>query len=145
MALANPDNPNSASKANRYTFTDSEGLTRIVYLPNLALTLNAPSAAPQLYYSGPEGEFTFTQDDIEQQQSRLGQLITVTLVSDRAEQLDFTLILPAIHLAGQMEREFKTIAIKTKPMDTSNNPAGAALAYEGFALRGVAEVVTVTH
>jgi hypothetical protein len=145
MSLDDPANPNSAPKANRYTFTASEGMTRIVYLPNLASTLNAPSTVPQLYYSGPEGEFTFKQDEIEQQQSRLGQLITVTLVPDGAERLDFTFILPTIYLAGQLEREFTTIAIKTKPINTSSNPAGAALTYEGFALRGVAEVVTVTN
>jgi hypothetical protein len=145
MALVDPANPNSASKANRYTFTDSEGMTRIVYFPNLAQTLSTLSTAPQLYYSGPEGELTFTHDDIEHKQSRLGQLITVTLVPNGSEQLDFTLILPIIYLAGQLEREFTTIAIKTKPMNTSSNPAGAALTYEGFALRGVAEVVTITN
>jgi hypothetical protein len=145
MVLADPTNPNSAPKANRYTFTDSEGMTRIVYLPNLASTLNALSTAPQLDYSGPEGELTFTHDEIEHQQSRLGQLITVTLVPSGPEQLDFTLILPIIYLAGQLEREFTTIAIKTKPLNASSNPAGAALTYEGFALRGVAEVVTITN
>jgi hypothetical protein len=145
MALVDPANPNSAPKANRYTFTDSEGMARIIYFPNLAQTLSTPSTTPQLYYSGPEGELTFTHDDIEHCQSRLGQLITVTLVPGVPEQLDFTLILPAIYLAGQLEREFTTIAIKTKSINASSNPAGAALTYEGFALRGIAEVVTGTN
>jgi hypothetical protein len=146
MELDNPTNLNLEPQANRYTLTDSEGMTQIVYFPNLSLTLDAPSTIPQLYYRGSEGEFTFTQTDIEHQHSRLGQLITVILALSPGippGQLEFTLILPQINLAGQREREFTTIGIRTlKKPDSSPHPAGAALTYEGFALRGVAEIIS---
>jgi hypothetical protein len=57
--------------------------------------------------------------------------------------LEFTLVLPPIHLAGQQERDFTTIGIKTKRQGLAVLPVGAELTYEGFALRGVAEVVIV--
>jgi hypothetical protein len=136
-------NPNPESKANRYTLTDSEGITRIVYFPVRPIALDAQSNNPQLDYRGPEGEWTFTQKDIEKQQSCLGQLITIALPPSREGKLDLTIILPPINLAGQSEREFITIAIKTKCLDASFNPAGAAMTYEGFSLRAVAEVMTL--
>lgn len=144
MAPDDPITPTSDSKANRFTLTDSEGVTRIVYFPTLSLTFAEQSTTPQLYYSGLEGEFIFTRDNIEQQQSHLGLLVSVTLVPTAEEQLALTLILPPINLAGQLEREFMTIAIKTKSQRASINSAGAALTYEGFALHGVAEMITIT-
>lgn len=128
-------------QANRFTLTDSAGSTRIVFFPQ------APDPGPvqpgsQLDYQGPEGQFSFRGDEINQQRSRLGLLITVTLEPDAdAGQLELTLVLPPVNLAGEKGQEFETVAIKTRSQGHVINPAGAGLFYRVLTLKGVAEGV----
>jgi hypothetical protein len=119
--------------------TDSQGSTEVVFFPQ------APASElgkPQLDYQGPEGRLTFIRDEINQQQSSLGLLITVVLKPDLdAGQLNLTLALPPINLAGKKAQEFETIAVKTKSQGHVIDPSGATLTYSVLTLKGVAQAV----
>jgi hypothetical protein len=131
--------------ANQFTLSDSEGRTNIIFSSERSPSTPETQPHPaQLVYRGIEGVFTFTGNEITRQASRLGHLMTVILQENgEVGILEFTLVLPPIHLAGQQERDFTTIGIKTKRQGLAVLPVGAELTYEGFALRGVAEVVVV--
>jgi hypothetical protein len=99
-------------------------------------------AAPQLDYQGLEGKFSFRGDEISQQRTALGLLITVTLEPDAdAGQLNLNLMLPSINFAGEKAQEFETIAIKTRSQGHVIDPAGAGLFYRVLMLTGVAQAV----
>lgn len=121
----------------RYILNDSASNTEIVFLPQ------APNfATPQLDYQGTEGKFSFRGDDIRQQRTALGLLITVTLEPDAdAGQLNLNLMLPSINFAGEKAQEFDTIAIKTRSQGHVIDPAGAELFYRVVMLKGVAQAV----
>src|SRR5215475_6228683 len=82
----------------QFTLEDNTGSTRLVFYPRTPIQGPvAPSGGAQVEYHGPEGDFTFRGEAVDQQSSPLGQLITVTLIPDAdAGQLDFTLVLPIV-------------------------------------------------
>jgi hypothetical protein len=96
----------------RFTFTDTQSSNiKIVFLPQM---LRGDRKKPQLDYQSSEGQFTFRGNEINQQQSNLGLLISITLRTDeRGEKLNFAFILPSINLAGQKKQDFETVAIAT--------------------------------
>jgi hypothetical protein len=98
---------------------------------------------PQLRYSGPEGELSFSGSEIEAQPTALGDEVTVTLERVPDEHtITFTLLLPAIRLGADHDAEFETLAIKTTQHTTiAGPPSGAAQSYEAVALHGVAKSV----
>jgi hypothetical protein len=123
----------------RYALTDSQGSTEIVFFPQ---SPDSELGKPQLDYQGSEGRFTFIGDKIHQQQSSLGLLITVVLKPDLdAGQLNLTLALPPINLAGKKGQEFETIAVKTKSQGHVIDSSGATLTYRVLMLKGVAQAV----
>jgi hypothetical protein len=98
---------------------------------------------PQLSYSGPEGDLSFSGSEIETQPTALGDEVTVTLetVPD-LHTIALTLVLPSIRLAEDGDADVDTLAIKTTHHTTiAGPPAGAAQSYEPIALRGVAKSV----
>jgi hypothetical protein len=98
---------------------------------------------PQLSYSGPEGDLSFSGNEIETQPTALGDEVTVTLetVAD-LHTITFTLLLPAVKLPDDGDAAFATLAIKTTHHTTiAGPPAGAAQTYEAIALHGAAKSV----
>jgi len=98
---------------------------------------------PQFSYSGPEGDLSFSGDDINILSSELGTEVTVTLetVPD-LHTLTITLLLPSFRLDGDGESEFDTLAIKTTNHTTiAGPPVGPGQSYEAVALHGVAKSV----
>ena len=98
---------------------------------------------PQLSYSGPEGELSFSGNEIETLPSALGTEVTVTLdtVPD-LHTIDLTLLLPGFKMPAAGEAEFDTLAIKsTHPTTIAGPPEGADQSYEAIALHGVAKAV----
>lgn len=123
----------------QYVLNDSQGSTKVVFFPQAPAS--EPSA-PRLEYQGPEGQLVFTGDEIHQQRSHLGLLITVVLKPDLdAGQLNLTLALPPINLAGKKAQEFETIAVKTKSQGHVIDPSGATLAYRVLTLKGIAQAI----
>ena len=130
-------------RAKQFTLEDSTGSTRIVFYPRAPIPGPAAAAgSAQVEYHGPEGDFTFRGEAVDQQSSPLGQLITVTLMPDAdAGQLDFTLVLPIVYMGGKKAQELTTVAIKTKRIGHVVEPAGADRAYRVLQLKGVAAAI----
>jgi hypothetical protein len=129
--------------AKQFTLQDSTGSTRLVFYPRAPLPgPGVPAGGAQVEYHGPEGDFTFRGEAVNQQSSPLGQLITVTLMPDAdAGQLDFTLVLPLVYMGGKKAQELTTVAIKTKGIGHVVEPAGADRVYRVLQLQGVAAAV----
>ena len=131
---------------NRFTLSDCDKTTRIVFFPKALIPLGAtekPSDA-QLEYHGVEGELVFRGDEISQEQTTLGLLISVILRPNAdAGGVDFALVLPPVNLGGEARQEFDTIGIKILSRGRVINPAGAELTYEVLNLKGVAEDIPI--
>ncbi len=131
---------------NRYTFSDCEGVKRVIFFPRALgpLGISESSANAQLEYNGSEGQFVFRGDDISQEQTILGSLISVTLQPNAdAGGLDFALVLPPVQLGGPARQEFETVGIKIHSRGRVIRPAGAELTYEVIKLNGVAEDIPI--
>jgi hypothetical protein len=141
LSIAKPDR-----QPNRYIFTDNEGVKRIVFFPEMPGPLDEgkPVAGSRLEYHGPEGQLTFRGDDIGQEQTVLGTLISVILKPNAdVGGLDFALILPPVDLGGKAHQEFETVGVKIFSRGRMVKPAGPELTYEVVNLKGIAEDIPV--
>jgi hypothetical protein len=98
---------------------------------------------PQLHYSGPEGDLSFSGDAIDARSTKLGTEVTVTLESvPDLHTITFTLLLASFRLDADLEAEFETLAIKTTNHTTiAGPPVGPGQSYAAIALHGVAKSV----
>lgn len=118
-------------------FELSCGDTRVTY------STSSFAGPPQFSYFGPEGDLSFSGDEIQTLASALGSEVTVTLenVPD-LHRITFTLLLPSFRLPKDNESEFDTLGIKTENLTTiAGPPVGPAQNYEAIALHGVAKAV----
>jgi hypothetical protein len=98
----------------------------------------------QLEYDGAEGHLIFRGEDVSQEETILGSIISVILRPDAdAGGLDFALILPPVSLGSEAHQEFETIGIKIRSRGRVTKPAGAELTYEVLPLKGVAEDIPI--
>jgi hypothetical protein len=100
------------------------------------------SGEPQLSYSGPKGEHSFSGDDIETLTSALGTEITVTLetIAD-LHALTLTLLLPDVRIEPGGEEKMETVGIYTTNATTIAGPPPVVQSYEVVALDGIAKLV----
>ena len=98
---------------------------------------------PQFSYNGPEGDLSFSGNEIETLESALGCEVTVTLESvPDLHTITLTLLLPSIRMPEDGDADFDTLAIKTTNHTTiAGPPTGPAQSYEAVALHGVAKSV----
>lgn len=132
-------NTTQVGQADRFTFTDTQsGDINIVFFSQI---LRGNRRIPQLDYRGVEGQFIFRGEEVKQQQSSLGLLISVTLKTKADNRgLDFALVLPSVNLEGQKSQDFETVAIATtKNPKTVANCTGMEFTYKILALKGVAQ------
>jgi hypothetical protein len=101
------------------------------------------SGKPLLHYNGPEGELSFSGDEIDTAATALGTEVTVTLATvPDLHTITCTLLLPSFRLPGDGESSFETLAIKTtRHTSIAGPPEGAGQSYESLALHGVAKSV----
>lgn len=131
---------------NRYTFSDGEGVKRVIFFPRALGPLGSDTSAAgaQLEYNGSEGQLTFRGEDVGQEQTVLGTLISVVLrPSADAGGLDFALVLPPVNLGGEARQKFETMGIIIHGRARMMNPAGAELTYEVLQLTGIAEDIPI--
>src|SRR5687768_13959267 len=129
----------------RYTFVDQEGVKRVVFFPRAFGPLGTSGEA-SLEYTGPEGHVIFSGEQITQQKTVLGTLISVALKSNMADEgfLDFALVLPPIRMEDEVQVEFKTIGILSHgPSGFGGFPPGAQRRYEVLGLEGIAEYIPI--
>ncbi|SEK65606.1 hypothetical protein [Nitrosovibrio tenuis] len=141
LDLSKPDR-----QPNRYIFTNAEGVKRVVFFPEVLGPLDEGEslAGPQLEYHGAEGQLTFHGDDISQEQTVLGTLISVALkLNMDAGGLDFALVLPPVNLGGRAHQAFETVSFKIHSKGRMARPAGPELTYEVVHLNGIAEDIPV--
>src|SRR5690242_19386862 len=141
LSIAEPDR-----QPNHYIFSDQEGVKRIVFFPEMLGPLGEGKslAGSQLEYHGSEGQLIFRGDDIGQEQTVLGTLISVVLKPNAdAGGLDFALILPPVSLGGEAHQEFETVGFKIHTKGRMVKPVGPELTYEVVNLKGVAEDIPV--
>ena len=95
---------------------------------------------PQLSYAGPEGERSFSGDEIESLPSALGTEVTVTLDSvPDLHTITLTLLLPAIDLPVAGGARFDALAIvSTHPVPLAGT---AGQTYEALTMHGLATSV----
>ncbi len=131
-------NTTQVGQADRFTFTNTNtGDINIVFLPQI---LRGNRRIPQLDYRGEEGQFTFRGEEVKQQQSSLGLLISVTLKPKADGTLDFALVLSSINLEGQKFQDFETVAIATtRNRKIVANHTGMEFTYKILTLKGVAQ------
>jgi len=101
------------------------------------------SGKPLLHYTGPEGDLTFSGDQITSAPTALGTEVTVTLDSvPDLHVIGFTLLLPSFRMPEDGESPFDTLAIKTTAHTTiAGPPEGPGESYESVELHGVAKAV----
>jgi hypothetical protein len=122
--------------ANQFTFAGDR--TRIGYETQTPV----PNQGPLLNYQGPEGEQTFSGDEVTCVDSALGALLTVVLKPNAdAGAVNLTVLLPkAFGVTPGNPVTFGTIAIKTTSRGFINTP-GAELTYDVLPLVGQASQV----
>jgi hypothetical protein len=110
---------------------------------NIDYSTTSISGKALLHYRGPEGDLSFSGDEIDAAPTALGTEVTVTVesVAD-LHTITCTLLLPSFRLGEDGEAAFETLAIKTTQHTTiAGPPEGAGQSYESVALHGVAKSV----
>ena len=122
--------------ANQFTFTGDR--TRISYETQTPI----PNQGPLVQYQGPEGDDTFTGDQVTCLDSALGTLLTVVLRRNAdAGAINITVLVPeAFGVTPDSPVTFGTIAIKTTSRGFINTP-GVELTYDVLPLVGQASQV----
>ena len=122
--------------ANQFTFTGDR--TRISYETQTPI----PNQGPLVQYQGPEGDVTFTGDQVTCLDSALGTLLTVVLRPNAdAGAINITVLVPeAFGVTPDSPVTFGTIAIKTTSRGFINTP-GVELTYDVLPLVGQASQV----
>ena len=122
--------------ASQFTFAGDQ--TRINYETQTPI----PGQGPLLQYQGPEGDHTFTGDQVTCLDSALGTLLTVVLRPDAdAGAISITVLVPkAFGVTRENPVTFGTMAIKTTSRGFINTP-GAELTYDVLPLVGQASQV----
>ncbi len=146
LDTAKPDAGQPDRQPNRFTLNGCDGAIRIVFFPKIFMPLGASEAPAdsQLEYDGVEGRLVFRGEDISQQQTVLGLIISVTLQPNAdAGGLDFALVLPPVNLGSEARQEFETVGIKIRSRARVVDPAGAEFTYEVLNLKGVAEDIPI--
>lgn len=130
-----------------YRLNTSDNTTRVSFFPRELGPLGAgePGVAA-LEYDGPEGHRRFRGNEITQQETILGTLVSVALRTNMADEgfLDLALVLPPIRMDEEAQQEFKTVGILSHgPSGFGGFPPGAQRTYEILNLEGIAEYIPI--
>ena len=113
--------------------------------PDTQITYSTSSFAgpPQLSYSGPKGDHSFSGEEISTIDTALGTEVTVTLESvPDLHTLTLTTLIPSFRLPEDGDASFQTLAIYTTNHTTiAGPPEGPGQSYEAIALDGMARSV----
>ena len=141
MASPAPAAPQPRS-ANLFEFTTHSGKTKITYYPFApGPIIQGHTPGPSFQYDGPEGNLTFRDAQITQENTPLGQLLSVVLKPQAdTGSLTFSLFLPPVAMGSDTSQSFTTYGIKARHVGFVLKP-GAQLTYETECLKGAAKTV----
>jgi len=142
--MASPAPAPQPRSANLFEFTADSGETKITYYPFAPGPLiQGRTPGPSLQYDGPEGNLSFRAEQITQQDTPAGQLLSVVLKpQDDTGSLAFSLFLPPVTLGADDSQGFTTYGLKTDRAGSIQTP-GAQMTYVWACLTGNAKVVAM--
>jgi hypothetical protein len=130
-----------------YRLNTPNNATRVTFFPQeLGPLGQGETGVAALEYDGPQGHRRFRGDEITQQETILGTLVSVTLEGNEADQgfLDLALVLPLFIMGDEAQHEFKTVGILSKgPSGFGGFRPGPQRTYEILALEGIAEYIPI--
>ncbi len=122
---------------NKFQLANHSGKTKVSYSPPEGpIVVGLPAKTPFLY-SGPEGEFSFTEAQITRDNTPLGTLWSVVLTQTEADSITFAVLIPPV--LGNGSHTIGTYAVKARK--SASVSAGAVSTYETEHLKGDAEFV----
>ena len=148
MSVTAPTTPTAPQMVipDKFTLHDDQRTVEVTYYPTGSgpIIAGKTEPGPKLQYSGEEGDFTFSGNQIQSMNCPLGSLISVTLQPNAdAGGLVFSLALPNVSEAAATKSEsFHTIAVKTHTRGFVVTP-GADRTYDVVQLHGMAETVAL--
>lgn len=98
--------------------------------------MGLPPKAP-FTYSGPEGELSFTEEQITRDNTPMGTLWSVVLTQTEAASTTFAVLIPPV--LGNGSHTVGTYAVKARK--SASVSAGAVFTYEIEHLKGDAELI----
>jgi threonine/homoserine/homoserine lactone efflux protein len=92
----------------------------------------------QLLYTGPHGERTYPEEEIDARETELGREVTVTLQADEdADTVNLTLLIPPVRVGEEGAATLETVAVLTTMVSPlTGPPTGQDYRYEVLSLRG---------
>jgi len=130
-----------------YRLNTSDNATRVTFFPQeLGPLGQGEPGVPALEYDGPGHSRRFRGDQITQQKTILGTLVSVVLEGNEADQgfLDLALVLPPFRMGDEAQHEFKTVGILSKgPSGFGGFRPGPQRTYQILELEGIAEYIPI--
>src|SRR3954464_7617581 len=94
-----------------------DGGTQVSYA-----TIDAQGRA-QLLYTGPHGERTYPEEEIDARETELGREVTVTLPTDEdKEPVNLTLLTPPVRVGDEGAAPLETVAVLTTMLSPLSGP-----------------------
>src|ERR1700761_6370824 len=142
-----PQPPIAVNQANKFNFTNHANRLKVTYYP---IAPGPPQegvpSGPELSYEGPEGTFNFRGQQIAQQDTPMGALLSVVLTIGPAISVSsttFSLFLPPVSMGSTKSQTFTTYAVKTEDRRSPILATGTPLSYEVERLHGDAQIVAM--
>jgi hypothetical protein len=142
--MASPAPAPQPRSANLFEFSTHSGKTKVSYYPFAPGPLiQGRTPGPSLQYDGPEGSLNFRGEQITQDDTPAGQLLSVALKpQDDKGSVTFSLFLPPVSMGADDSQSFSSCGIKSRHAGFVQSP-GAQITYEMEHLNGAAKVVAM--
>lgn len=142
MATSRTTAPPQASNANYFTLQDHSGKIKVTYRPFVGGPIRPGlQNGPLVEYSGPQGDKTFTGADVNQQDTPVGQMISVTLKPQNdTGSTSFAFCLPPVQATVENPASFKSFCVTVEKPGLISNP-GSLFRYETERLAGTGKIV----
>jgi hypothetical protein len=122
---------------NKFQLANHSGKTKVSYSPPEGpIVVGLPPKTP-FTYSGPEGELSFTEEQITRDNTPMGTLWSVVLTQTEGASITFAVLIPPV--LGNGSHTIETYAVKARK--SASVSAGAVFTYEMEHLKGDAEFI----
>ena len=132
------------STGNTFDFTSQSGTTKVTFssVASGPIVVGQPRGA-SLSYTGPEGALNFNVNQITQDQTPIGNLLSVVLKQDTHGSTIFSLFVPTVEIGPTKSQTFSTYAIKAHKAGSPVAVPGSELKYEVEHFNGDAKILAI--
>ncbi len=132
------------STGNTFDFTSNSGTTKVIFrsVASGPIVLGQPRGA-SLSYNGPEGDLNFDVNQITQDQTPIGNLLSVVLKQDVHGSTIFSLFVPTVEIRPTKSQTFSTYALKVHKAAVPVAAPGSELKYEVEHFNGDAKILAI--